>query len=145
MLLVFGHFFDMFKLSKFLFIVIDSVIIRFVLIQYSFDKLIVRFDMVKELRFDVVFCLLHDVFVAQFELYFFDALHVGVGDFAMLVALAFFNDVRPLEAVEVKVELNDVNWMHEVDESKANTTLSLEVFWQIKVVILVCELLVYQI
>jgi 8-oxo-dGTP pyrophosphatase MutT (NUDIX family) len=99
----------------------------------------------KELGLDLVLLLLHDILVAKLVLDLFYALDVCVSDFAKLIALAPFNDVRPPQTIEIEIEFYNVDWVHKVDERKPYPALCFQVFRKVEVVILSRKSLVYQI
>ena len=59
----------------------------------------------EELRAHIAFGLLHDVLVAQLRLDILDPLHVGIGYLTILVTVALFDFLRPLDAVELQVKV----------------------------------------
>ena len=73
-----------------------------------------------------------------------DALNVGVGDLTVLVGLAFLELLAPLHAVELQIELHDVNWVHHVNKGVTNILLSAHISWLIDIVILTLEVCVDQ-
>lgn len=75
-------------------------------LMLNFNQIIlVNMEIFKELRFHVVFSLFHDVLVAEFICYFFDALHISICDLAIFGAVAFFNFLRPFDAVVFQEEI----------------------------------------
>ena len=98
----------------------------------------------EELGFDAPLGLLHDVLVAQFQLDLVETLDIRVSYLAVLVAIALLNLFRPLNAVELQEEIQDIYGVGHVDEGKANTALGLQIFRQVKIVVVVLKLHVDQ-
>lgn len=96
-------------------------------------------------RLDCFVVFLHYIFVLEFPLDFGQALDVGVQYLAVLFAVAFWNGVDPLEAVELEEEVEDKQWMRHVDECKPHALLVLQVHRQVKVIVVSFELFVDQI
>jgi len=96
---------DLFKHLQFINVKVDmlSIVLELVL---DFNQIIlVNMKVFKELRFHVVFSLFHYVLVTEFICYFFNALHVSIGDLTIFGAVAFFNFLRPFDAVVFQVEI----------------------------------------
>ena len=52
----------------------------------------------------------HNCLVSELLSYLVDALHIGVYDLAVLIAVAVLNIVTPLNQMEFHVELDDMHW-----------------------------------
>ena len=98
--------------------------------------------MLKEFRSYAIFILFHNIFVHKLCLDLLNTLNVSIRNLTVFVTFTFRNFVRPLDAIEFEVEIQDVERMHHVDKGKSYTLLRLQIFGQIKVIINVLEFLV---
>ena len=84
----------------------------------------------------------HDFLATQLGPDFFQALLGSVDNLALLRAIASFDQCGPEGALELVVKAQDADWMHEVDEGKADATLGLQILWQVEVVVAAGKLLI---
>ena len=110
-----------------------------VLVQYLHYLRGICFPLLEKLGFYGAFGLLHDILVAELQLYLVEALHIGVSDLTVLVTVTFLNLFRPFDTIELKEKVQNVNSVCHIDESKPNSALGLQVFRQIKVVVMVLK------
>jgi hypothetical protein len=119
----------------------------FVLSATLFDLLeviVIDSKVIKDYRFDACVVLLHNVFVLQLPLDLRETLHVGVDDFAVLLAIAQRHRFVPLHGVEFEIEVQNKKRMSHINESETHIEPCFEVHGQVEEVVPPSEVPVQQ-
>jgi hypothetical protein len=86
-------------------------------------KIEVHFLVLEELGLVANVLFFQRFLVLKLQLYFGEALHVGIGDLTKLGRVALWNLLAPPHAIELKEKLHNKNGMGHVDKSEAHSLL----------------------